>query len=377
MRKKLFFFLESLSGGGAEKALSDFIAKADKTKYDITVGTVVDVGVYRDDIRKHCKYVSLLPDQGKMKGAFRRLLYKLKYKLVYRLPPAWVYKLLVKERYDCEIAFIEGFATKVIASSTNRTSKKLAWVHTDLIEHNYADAYYANREAQVKAYKAFDNIVCVSENVKQAFERKLFRHPGLVVKYNPVDSESIQRKGSSKSVRRGAEKVLLVTVGRLAPAKGYDRLLRVVHQLIAEGAHLELWVLGEGEERERLEKYIQQNGLAEHVYLKGFQSNPYPYVRMCDIFVCSSIAEGYSLAIAEAMVLGLPVISTKSAGPNEILELGEYGLLVENNEEALYEGLLQLVSNEALRTYYRGKSLERSQCFNIRQAVAEIEKLFA
>ena len=146
------------------------------------------------------------------------------------------------------------------------------------------------------------------------------------------------------------------------------------HQLNQENFKYELWILGEGWGRPQLEELIQKYQLT-NVKLLEFKENPYQYIKQGDLFVCSSVNEGFSLVIAEAMILGLPIISTNCAGPNELLEFGEYGLLVDNSEDGLYKGLKQLLTNKDLLSYYREKSKKRVPFFDAQYCIDKIEQL--
>ena len=127
-----------------------------------------------------------------------------------------------------------------------------------------------------------------------------------------------------------------------------------------------------------LESYIIQQGLQDKVELLGFQSNPYPYIANSDLFVCSSRSEGYSLVIAESLVLGIPVLSTYCSGPNELLEDGKYGMLVTNSEDGayLYEGLKLLMTDEEQLMRTKRCAAERGSHFSLVKIMSEIENLF-
>lgn len=375
LMKKIIFFIESLAGGGAEKVLTDLVKNLDKSKFDITVATVVDIGIYSDEVKKNCKYFSFLPNPDNCNSLLSKILYKIKYKLIYKLPSTIIYKTFIKEKYDIEIGFVEGFVTKVISRSTNKNSNKIAWVHVDPLNRDYADKYYKNLQSQIESYKKYDKVVCVSKSVKQAFEKKMYKDQKNIVKYNPVDSKEIVAKSNEKCDIKRPNKILIGTIGRLTIQKGYDRLLKVVQSLKKDGLDFELWILGEGEEKIRLKQFIMQNNLGNTVRLLGFQKNPYKFIKMCDLFVCSSRAEGFSLAIAESMIIGLPIISTDCAGPNELLNFGEYGMIVENEETPLYEGLKQLITDKSMLLKYKKKSIERQKIFDINTAIKEIEEI--
>lgn len=120
----LLFLIESLSGGGAEKVLTTLLQHLDSNKFDVTLCCIVDCGKYVNDVKPYVHYTSILPNLEQIKG-IRKLIYQLKYKLIYSwLPLRLVYKWFVPHHADVEIAFVEGFATKLLAHSTNKQPKK-------------------------------------------------------------------------------------------------------------------------------------------------------------------------------------------------------------------------------------------------------------
>ena len=151
--KTILFFLESLSGGGAEKVLTDMVCNLDKTKYDVTVCTVTDQGVYENQVRSCCTYRSFLKMSDYYAGGIKKLLFRIKIKAIYTLPAKWIYKIYFRRKFDIEVAFIEGYATKLIAASNYEGSKKIAWIHTDMQQNPYADSCYQNIEEHRAAYR--------------------------------------------------------------------------------------------------------------------------------------------------------------------------------------------------------------------------------
>ena len=95
--------------------------------------------------------------------------------------------------------------------------------------------------------------------------------------------------------------------------------------------------------KDTYQKFIDDNKLNDCVELTGFIDNPYPLLKKADLFVCSSLTEGFSTVVSEAIFLGTPVLTTDCAGMKDILGDSEFGLIVENNENGLYEGLKQLL----------------------------------
>ena len=192
MRKKILFVIESLSGGGAEKVLTTIVKNIDKTKFDVTVLTVVKTGVYVEEVEKYCTLISMLPEYEKLTNPIAKMKYKVDYKKIYKEDCAKIYKKYVKNVYDVEIAFVEGFATKLVASSWNRNSKKIAWVHVDLIQRAYADEYFLNNEEHKTCYKKYDKVICVSKSVLDVYKQKFDLENGTVC-YNPVDSHELKK----------------------------------------------------------------------------------------------------------------------------------------------------------------------------------------
>lgn len=380
MKKKVLFMIDSLEGGGAEKVLVDIVKNINKEKYDITVCSIWNKGVYIKEIQEYAKYIYFFNNISLDTNRIIRYKNILKLKIIeffiQKANPKLLYKHFIKEKYDIEIAFLEAASTKIISTSTNKKSRKIAWVHIDLINNNYINMFYRGNYTSKDAYMQYDQIVCVSESVKKSFIELFNLRENVTIQYNPVDEASIIKKSQEEindiSV---SETFKIISVGRLVNQKGYDRLLQIHNRLIQEGYNYELWILGEGIERKNLESYIEENSLDKTVKLIGFQKNPYKYMKACDLYISSSRAEGYSLVIAEAMINSLPIISTDCAGPNELLNFGEYGILTENNTESLYKELKNLLDEPQLLKYYTEMSIKRSEDFSIEKRMIEIEKI--
>ncbi len=120
---------------------------------------------------------------------------------------------------------------------------------------------------------------------------------------------------------------------------------------------------------------IEKYNLQEYIKLYGFLPNPYEIMSQSDIFICSSRSEGFSLVIAEAMILGIPIMTTNCAGPYELIEGGKYGLLCENNTNSLIDNMQYILNNKNILYEYHEKSLIRSKIFNLKETINEVERL--
>lgn len=376
-RRKVLFLIESLSGGGAEKVLTTLVQHIDKERFDVTVCAISGGGKYEDAIKKQVDYCAILNDP-KEGNAWKKWLYVLKHHLVYKwLPLSLVYRLFVPQGNHVEVAFVEGFTTKLLSYSMNNKAKKYAWVHCNMGKDHWTTSIFPTIEDEEAAYNRYDRIFCVSDTAVQGLMQTL---SGVTVPvstiYNPIDAQIILNMAAE---RKDVEKkmIRLVTVGRLEHQKGYDRLVPIINRLVKDGVPLELWILGVGSQEASLKQYIHEHQLDEYVKLLGFHSNPYKYIVQGDLFVCSSRSEGYSTAVTEALILGLPVITTDCSGMAELLKDGECGIITENDDEAFYQGLKNLLADVSLLEHYRQKAIERGKDFTIESLMKPIETLLA
>ena len=374
--KKVLFVIESLGGGGAEKVLTTIVKYLDKSKYDITVLLVTEVGIYLKEVKKYCRVVAMLPSYDSLESFVDKLKYKLDYKYIYSSSPRKVYKKYIKEEYDIEIAFVEGYATRLIANSLNKNSKKIAWVHIDMKENPYADQYYKSLEEHIECYKNFNDVICVSSSVKKVMEDKFKLENNLKVIYNPIDAHQILEKAKEFTVKKDLTKTNIITVGRLENQKGFDRLINAIGRINSDKLNIHLNILGEGSKYNELKDLIHLNKLENTVSLLGFKKNPFPWVLSSDIFICTSRAEGYSLVIAEAMVLGIPIISVNCSGPNELLDFGKYGLLIENSDSAIRDVLCSIVDKKINLENLKLLSNHRGKDFKLANILEQIEEVF-
>jgi len=169
---------------------------------------------------------------------------------------------------------------------------------------------------------------------------------------------------------------VIIAAGRLVAQKNYPLMLRAFAR-VNTGFPCRLIVLGKGRERESLEGLVSRLGLKDMVDFLGFQKNPFKYMARSDIFVLSSLTEGFSSVILEAMTCGIPVISTQCpSGPDELITDGVNGLLVPvDDEKALSEAMLRLLND---RDFAAGLALagqERSRDFKVEEVISEYESV--
>lgn len=329
------FLVESLAGGGAENVLSTIMRHIDKTKYVISVLAISGGGRYESEIIANVKYRCLLNHPDSYKGIMK-LYYKLKYKLIYEWLPLWLVNMLfIPMNFDVEVAFIEGFATKLLTASRHKRIKKIAWVHVDLVQRPWTlkNGIFDGVEHESRVYQRYDKVVCVSKSVEKVM-RETYGLTSTVTIYNPVDVLMIKKMSNAcPAFEVDNSKFNIVSVGRMVQEKGYDKLLPIIKKLKNNHLDIHLWLIGSGIEEHNLKRTAVELGISSDVTFTGFLRNPYSLMSNMNLFVCSSRAEGFSLVIAESMVLGVPVLSMNCSGPNELIGDNKYGVLCDTYDE--------------------------------------------
>ncbi len=364
--KKILFLIHDLGHGGAEKVLVNLVNHMDPQKFDISVTALFGGGVNEQFLKPHIRYRAVFPWAFPGNSRVMKL-----------LSPERLHRLCIKDRYDIEISYLEGPSARVISGCTDPDTKLVSWIHIEQHTIEKASASFRNPTEAIRCYNRFHQTICVSETVKQDFCRIFdFQNPCQVL-YNTNESEQI-RVLAHESAPEGLfcdQEVKLVCVGKLSKNKGTDRILRIHHRLREEGFPTHLYLLGVGPLEQELRDYARENGLENSVTFLGYQTNPYKYVAGCDLFVCASHAEGFSTAATEALIVGTPVCTVEVSGMKEMLGDNEYGLITENNEEALYRGIKKLLEDPALLAHYRAQAALRGEKFSTAETVKAVEEM--
>ena len=364
--KKILFLIHDLGPGGAEKVLVNLVNHMDPQRFDITVAAMFGGGVNEKYLAGHVKYRVLFP-----------FLFRGNTHIMKLLSPSALHRLFIKGHYDVEISYLEGPSARVISGCPDQDVKLVSWIHIEQhSQENAAGSFRSNKEA-LRCYSRFDRIIAVSETVKKDFEAVMPVKVPVSVLYNVVESAKIRRLAEQETdVAFSGQTINLAAVGKLLAAKGFDRLLRIIKRLVGEGFGIHLYLMGTGPEERKLRSFVKVSGMEDAVTFLGYQENPYCYVARCDLFVCASFSEGFSTAATEALIVGTPVCTVKVSGMEEMLgRNSEWGLIVENDEEALYRGIRKLLEDPALLAHYRQKAKERGNVFSTEETVRAVEEM--
>lgn len=362
---RILFLINTLGGGGAEKALVNLVNNMDRDRFDITVETMFGDGVNAKLLSENIKYIS------KKAPCPRGIAYILRF-----FSERQLYRYFVgKEKYDIIAAFMHGAPVKVIAGCPDKSVLKLGWLHNGNPETGTFFRFWINEKKAFNAYRSLDRIVGVSDTVSKAFST----YSGIdnvVTVYNTNDTKIISELSRENVVLPFENKTVICSVGRIVKEKGFDRLVKICVRLHNEGENIALVIVGDGDRGGEIRALVKELGAEEYIYLPGYDVNPYKYVRKSDIFVCSSLTEGLSTAVTEAVILGIPCVSTDVSGAKEILgDNNEYGIVTENNDEALYSGIKTLLCDKELRNHYACQSAVRADSFQTENTVKQAEDL--
>ena len=389
MKKRIALVVNSLSGGGAERTVSNLsIVLSDQYDIDIIVndrehlvypyrGNILSLGMPLSLARTDTVYQFLV--------VARRT-------LVLR-------KLKKKNRYSAVISFSEmcnaanvlsgSRYTRTIVSVRNAVSKGNGGIKRKFVQKHVMPYICKGADCTVS---------CSREIADELIREYCLPEDRSSVIYNGLDLGRIQRQAiepiSKEEEAAFAGKKLIISVGRLTAQKGQCHLLRVVDALRGSGLPVYLLLLGEGELRPELEEAVARMELSNCVSMPGFVKNPYQYLAHADAFVLPSLYEGFSNAILEALACGVPVISTDhETGAREILAPNsdyrqkvknridpcEYGILVpvccvdsssssdqySQEEVCLADALKMVLTDDKLAGYYRQAALLRSAQLDI------------
>lgn len=358
MKKNILIMMKFLKGGGAEQVLLTILNQLNTEMYNITLFLVFNEGIYLNKVPKNVQLKYIFTEETHENNEMIKYHSK------------EIYQNYIKDKYDIEIAFLEGVSTKILAEST-QNSKKIAWLHVDLYDCHYTQEFYESNKEEELVYKKFDQIIFVSRKVQNQFY-KLF--PALIGKglvlYNPIDIEKIKELSKTHQVKY--DKFTFISIGRLTKQKGFDRLIDSAFKLRQMGYDFQVVILGEGPDYAKLKSQIEYLKLDDVISLEGFKANPYPYLLASDIFISSSRSEGLALVLCEAMILKKKIIATNCSGVIEALANGEYGLIVENSESGIYNGMLKALKNE-IHYNIPDKAVEK---FELKNTIKLIESIF-
>ena len=369
MKKKILFVIDSLHCAGAEKSLTTLLSLLDYSKYDVDLqlfgygGALEELVPKEVNILKPMEYIkfsSLSTKNAVIKSLknmnFKMLSSRLRFSLAIRknnysnAQKARVYWQKVSnvieknnKEYDIAISYAQGVPTFYVAEKVC-AKKKLAWVN---VSYKLEDE---DRAFQEQFYDKYNKIVAVSDSAKNVFLETFNKYNDkLEIIYDINDTDFIKKMSvQGQSYNDNYTGLRILTIGRLDNQKGYDMALEACKILKEKGIEFKWYSLGIGPLKDEIEKYINENNLENNFKLLGVKSNPYPFIRDCDIYVQTSRFEGFGIAIAEARMLNKPVVTTRFDAVYNQMKDRKNGLVVDMNSQGIVNGILEVINNKEL-----------------------------
>lgn len=391
--KKILFILPSLAVGGLERVQVTIANKLSELGYSVTIMILEAEDELKSELNNNVRliYKPYKAHIGKQIPYIRHLFYD-DGMWETRATPEQLHEYYVgNDYYDVEVAFFRGLSIKIVSGGVKKNHndfskivvkreeerKRIAWVHNDFRRATGYSNNFKSMKEVFEAYSSFNSVVCVSEEAKKGFIEVIGDPGNLTTIYNLLPVESIKEKAQEPFTKRVPKGQLhLVLVGRLLDsAKGQKRFIDVIARLHDEGKSISLALVGGGVDEQMLKKEIAAKDANDYITMCGNQMNPYPYIKEADMLVCASYFEGYNLTVAEALILGVPVLSTDCTGPTEILDNGKFGMIVENSEEGLYRGLKKICDSPSLLQMYREQAIKRRDFFDETRIIKQIMEL--
>ncbi|UTR10573.1 glycosyltransferase [Evansella sp. LMS18] len=375
MKKKLLFVIDSLDVAGAEKSLVTLLSMLDYSRFSVDLmlfshGKTLEKLLPEEvNILPPLKYTNF----SKL-SLYKSVLYSTKNKNFKMLNARIIYSANIRrktysnpqkarifwesaadvieanpETYDIAIAYAQCIPTFYVADKV-KANKKLAWVN---VSYRLEDE---DKVFQKKFYEKFDSIVAVSNKTKEIFTETFPEYwDQTEVIFDITNPEFISKMAElGKGFNDEFEGIKILTIGRLANQKGYDIAIKACHMLKEQGnINFRWYALGKGPLEKTIRASIEEKGLSDHFILLGVEANPYPYIKNSDIYVQTSRFEGFGIAIAEARMLNIPVVTTRFDAVFTQMVSGKNGLVVDMNPEAVYEGILKLHNDKELRSSIR------------------------
>lgn len=370
MKRQILFIINNLNCGGAEKALISLLETIDYSKYDVDLFLFKHEGIFMaqvpikvnllDEVENY-KYFDMsikvaikdLIKLGKIDIAFSRILSGYIFKTqkcgsrVEQKNWRYVSKIFppIRKNYDVAIGYLEKGPVYFCVDKVN-AKKKIGWIHNDYEKLGMV------KEIDNKYFKKLDYIFTVSEECLQVLN-KIFPQfkEKFKLMHNIVSEETINKLALKEinDIEIYKDDINIISVGRLNYQKAFELSIEACDILIRKGYRIKWMIVGEGEERQNLQKLIDSLNISDNFKLIGIRENPYPYVKNSDIYVQSSKFEGKSIAIDEAKILLKPIVITNFSTAKDQIENGINGLISNMDSNSLANEIERLLIDIDLR----------------------------
>ena len=344
-KKKILIGAIHAQNGGIESTLINLLKILNYDKYEVDLMLLLKNGDLLKEIPKEVKiitpydqiFTNFFAKESKISKIIKHLLFN-KYTAF-----LWTNNKV----YDASIDYAGYylFTNYYIANSNSR--KKYIWVHQNVYgSKKYDKNFDRNFIRNIKKYHKYNNIVCVSNSTKEDFDKMFpqYQDKTIVIK-NIIE---INIKSESKVSLNGKYKI--ISVGRICPQKGFERLIEVHYNLIKDGYNINTYLIGGGNDLDKLKQLIKEKGIEDSFQLLGPKTNAnvYDYLKEADLYVTTSYTEAYPTVLYEAMTCKLPWIGPNVSGVKDIYQESpkKSCILTEDSIEGITKGIKDAINQK-------------------------------
>lgn len=344
---RVIIVIDDLGCGGAEKSLVSLLPLLDYTKIEVSL--LADTGVFEGLVPKEVHRLSYPILKG-LKYTVAQLFFSILLRIFPNRHAAEVRWMAIgkvypklKEEYDVAIAYQQGFPTYLV-SERIYAKKKIAWINADIFEAGYNPSFNA------RFYQKMTHIVPVSEKLHDKLKSVLSQFAKKYVPvYDIINPSIVRQQALSSKTHNFAKGIInIVTVGRLATPKNYPLAVEAAKIIRDRGIRFCWYFVGEGMMRSTIEQMIDRYELGDCVKLVGMTTNPYPYMKDCDIYVQTSLFEGFGMTIAEAKILGRPVVTTNFDVVYDQITHEKNGLIADMTPLSVANNIIRIIDDREL-----------------------------
>jgi glycosyltransferase involved in cell wall biosynthesis len=373
--------------GGTEKSLLSLINALNKEEFDVTIICFRKFGGLLNQIPEWVKINFLQEEVDVMtyikfpllqiiRSAVKNVKFLTVLRLIYLYTKIKIYQdwsflyqyclrnYFDNNKYDIAVAYMgpHNFISHLVLSKLQAT-KKYQWIHFDVSKLSLSTAY-GN-----KYYPKFDKVFCVSENAKEIFDNYFpsVNNKTTVFRNIVSKAELLSKAEQGETFTDSYKGLRIVTLGRLYKEKGQQMIPSVVARLKNEGYDFKWYLIGDGNLRNQIEEQINELGIEQNLVLLGSQLNPYAYLQDCNLYVQSSLHEGYCLTIHEAKIFEKPVVTTAVASASNLIVDEADGLIVPISVEGIYEGVKKMLVNPILMAEFSKSILAKDTTNEIKE----------
>ena len=365
--KKILFISPNLEAAGAQRQLINIANGFHQRRYDVSVFLFSDEGDLKNSLDKNIKIFSPSSITAMKKFKFlwiARGIFEL-FRIVLIEKPDMLYSRHWPKMPMTIIGRI--LRVKTVSGEGNNLKQTL------LKRRKFLLFYMRQLCARLS-----DKVVANSQSLGQEIKEVFKLDSNVAVIYNGIDIENIREKSLEKKTHKwfGAGTPVIIAIGSLKTQKGFLYLLQAL-EIVNKTRTVRLIIIGNGEKKEFID-ISRRLSIEEKTDFLSAVPNPFPYIKKADIFVCSSLYEGLSNVILEALALGKPIISTDHKhGANEIIEDKKSGILVPiKNPENMAEAILKVLDKKQLCESLGGEARKRSKIFSGDKMISKYEELF-